>query len=55
MTVDKDKEKTVVMVALSSLEKMLKDMKHDVLQHYVENYEQICNAIKNVLMFKVWW
>lgn len=55
MTVDKDKEKTVVMVALSSLEKMLKDMKHDVLQHDVENYEQICSAIKNVLMFKVWW
>ncbi|XP_046842759.1 importin-4-like isoform X2 [Xenia sp. Carnegie-2017] len=52
MTVDKDKEKTVVMVALSSLEKMLKDMKHDVLQHDVENYEQICSAIKNVLMFK---
>lgn len=52
--INEDKDRTVVMATLSSLEEMLKAMKHDVLQG-AGNYEGICTAVKNVLMSKVGW
>ena len=50
--INEDKDRTVVMALLSSLEEMLKSMKQDVLQGE-GNFEGICTALKNVLMSKV--
>lgn len=50
--INEDKDRSVVMAVLSSLEEMLKSMKQDVLQGD-GNFEGICTAVKNVLMSKV--
>jgi hypothetical protein len=50
--INEDKDRTVVMAILSSLEEMLKSMKQDVLQG-AGNFEGVCAALKNVLMAKV--
>lgn len=50
--INEDKDRTVVMAVLLSLEEMLKSMKQDVLQGE-GNFEGICTAVKNVLMSKV--
>ena len=51
--INEDKDRTVVMAILLSLEEMLKSMKQDVLQG-AGNFEGICTALKNVLMSKVY-
>ena len=50
--INEDKDRSVVMAVLASLEEMLKSMKQDVLQGD-GNFEGICTAVKNVLMSKV--
>ena len=51
--INEDKDRGVVMAILLSLEEMLKSMKQDVLQS-AENFKDICAAVKNVLMSKVY-
>ncbi|XP_028409936.1 importin-4-like [Dendronephthya gigantea] len=49
--INQDKDRTVVMAILSSMEEMLKSMKQEALQG-PGNFEGICAALKNVLMSK---
>jgi hypothetical protein len=50
--INEDKDRTVVMAILLSLEEMLKSLKQDTLQG-AGNFEGICTSLKNVLMSKV--
>ena len=50
--INEDKDRTVVMAILLSLEEMLKSLKQNTLQG-AGSFEGICTALKNVLMSKV--